>query len=661
MRHQFVRSLAGSRDPNFKNVTLLLHGDGTNGGQNNTFLDSGPNNLTITRNGSVPQGSFSPYGDRWSNYFDGTGDYLVTAANTAFQLGTGDFSVDLWFYQTGSTASIGTRAIFGIGNNGQTGDIQLFNWWPFGGNPANTLALNSSAGGTLVVTNTAYIPDTWNHVAISRASGVVSIYLNGVRVANASFTTNASYNILTIGRPYTNLSQEHWLGYISNFRLVKGVALYSGTNINVPTSPLSAIANTSILTCQSNRFLDASSNNFTVTRNGDVSVQRFSPFSPDAEYRTDRIAGSAYFSGANGNSLSVSSATANIDTNPFTVESWVYYLGSNNQAWFTPSPGLPWTVIGTTLRVYNATGFLSAGPIERNTWTHIAVTRDFSNVLRVFVNGVLNSSVTTTTAFNSTTPIIGERFGNGTPFAGYIAGFRMLIHTALYTSNFTPPTSPPAVINDTRWLVNFTNASIRDNAMMSALETVGNAQISTSVKKYGTGSLYFSGTTNLATNGYVKAGIGQLANLSSGDFTVECWFYGMNNSLTDTESSLFQQGEHDWRLMYRRLSGQLVLRYAVASVEQISTAGNLFSLNTWNHVAVCRSGTTTTLYLNGVSVGTTTASPANSTNFVYVGANLVGTSVYWPLNGYIDDFRLTKGIARYTSNFTPPTAPFPDF
>ena len=66
-------------DPQFNYVTMLLHGDGTNGAQNNTFLDSGPNTFSITRNGNTTQGSFSPYGSGWSNFFDGTGDYLSIA------------------------------------------------------------------------------------------------------------------------------------------------------------------------------------------------------------------------------------------------------------------------------------------------------------------------------------------------------------------------------------------------------------------------------------------------------------------------------------------------------------------------------------------------------------------------------------------------------
>jgi hypothetical protein len=66
-------------DPNFNQTTLLLHGDGTNGAQNNTFLDSSTNTFTITRNGNTTQGTFSPFSlpnGEWSNYFDGSGDYL---------------------------------------------------------------------------------------------------------------------------------------------------------------------------------------------------------------------------------------------------------------------------------------------------------------------------------------------------------------------------------------------------------------------------------------------------------------------------------------------------------------------------------------------------------------------------------------------------------
>ena len=71
---------AAPSDPYFYDVTMLLTGDGTNGAQNNTFLDSSSNAFSITRNGNTTQGSFSPYGSLWSNYFNGaTPDYLTVA------------------------------------------------------------------------------------------------------------------------------------------------------------------------------------------------------------------------------------------------------------------------------------------------------------------------------------------------------------------------------------------------------------------------------------------------------------------------------------------------------------------------------------------------------------------------------------------------------
>jgi hypothetical protein len=68
---------AAATDAQFKNVTMLLHGDGTNGAQNNTFVDSSTNNFTITRNGNTTQGTFTPYGANWGMYqSDASSAYL---------------------------------------------------------------------------------------------------------------------------------------------------------------------------------------------------------------------------------------------------------------------------------------------------------------------------------------------------------------------------------------------------------------------------------------------------------------------------------------------------------------------------------------------------------------------------------------------------------
>ena len=91
----------GEVDPYFNQTVLLLHGDGSNGAQNNTFLDSSTNNFTITRNGNTTQGTFSPFSTQaggWSNYFDGSGDYLTVADNTALDVEASDFTVEFFVY-----------------------------------------------------------------------------------------------------------------------------------------------------------------------------------------------------------------------------------------------------------------------------------------------------------------------------------------------------------------------------------------------------------------------------------------------------------------------------------------------------------------------------------------------------------------------------------
>jgi hypothetical protein len=80
-------------DEYFSNVVLLLDGDGTTGQHNNTFGDSSSSPLTITENGTVVQGSFSPYLTNWSTYCNGTASYSSFSHNTALNPGTGNFTI----------------------------------------------------------------------------------------------------------------------------------------------------------------------------------------------------------------------------------------------------------------------------------------------------------------------------------------------------------------------------------------------------------------------------------------------------------------------------------------------------------------------------------------------------------------------------------------
>jgi hypothetical protein len=290
-----------------------------------------------------------------------------------------------------------------------------------------------------------------------------------------------------------------------------------------------------------------------------------------------------------------------------------------------------------------------------NQWVHLAVSYDGSTY-RMFFDGVSVgtpvSSATNVVALNSLT--VGARSDTTATqvWAGYISNFRYVTGAALYTSTFTPATSPLGIAGSgtTQLLLNFTNAAILDNAMMAVPETVGNAQIDTTTKKYGTGSLEFDGTGDWLL---VPDSIDQ--RLGTGNFTIECWLY---LSATGTARGIVGKGTSTtgW-LLSTDSSNKVVFTYTTSTI--ISTGA--LSGSTWYHIAVVREGTgsnQTKIYIDGTNDGTGTVSTDfTQTNAAYVGANRTGGD---PMNGYIDDLRITKGVARYTANFTAPTAAFPD-
>ena len=655
----------GATDPYFYDVSLLLTGDGTNGAQNNTFLDSSTNNFTITRNGNTTQGSFSPYGNLWGNYFNsGTTDYLTTSGS-ALPSGTGDFTIQGWIFLSDTTANA-TKVIT---SGSATNSLGFRVGQSYHGN-INGLGLTRYNAADNEYCSYTFSANTWYHIAVVRKSSVIYFYINGVQQTTQG-SGLGSYSLASAGTTYiagdTN-GDEKYNGYISNLQVTNN-AVYS-SNFTPSTTPLTAVSGTQLLTCQSNRFIDNSSNGLTITPSGTPSVQRFSPFNPTAPYSTSVIGGSGYFNGS-GDYLSLANNSALKPTGDFTVECSVYFTASPTGKAIMCFGDDTNTASNITLDV-NGSGFLrffSANSSASNdavittsiipslnTWYYLCVTRS-GNVYTYYVNGTSAGTTTISTAryTSGTFNAIGCQYRSGSyqdNITGYVTDVRLVNGTAIAPSGY--PTTPATAVTNTSLLTNFTNAGIPDLAMQNDLQTVGSAQVSTSVKKYGTGSLSFSsGGTG---SNYLKSPYSEI--LGTGNFTIEGWYY-LADATTGVANYLCCIGDtHNANGMLFFVYNNAILVYTNNSTILTSSSG--LSNNTWTHVAFVRNSGTLTIYLNGTSIG----SVSNSSNIfggITIGAQY-DTATYYPyFNGYIDDLRITNGLARYTANFTPPTAALPTY
>lgn len=180
-----------------------------------------------------------------------------------------------------------------------------------------------------------------------------------------------------------------------------------------------------------------------------------------------------------------------------------------------------------------------------------------------------------------------------------------------------------------------------------AVTANGGVTQSSDQSKFGGKSAYFDGSGDYLTFGSADLSLG------SGDFTLEMWVYP-----TTTQTAFLA----DWRgstanapTLY--MQNNVLNWYDGGAVN--TAPGYTFSNNAWQHVAVCRSGTSLRFFVDGVQKGSTVT---DSVNYGGSGGLRVGYHSPNYFTGYIDDLRITKGsgAARYTANFTPPAAAFPD-
>ena len=637
------------------NYTTLL-ATAVDTSDNNNITDTSSNNHSITVNGDAHAGTFSPYrSGGYSLKFNGSNS-RVGIQSSDVQIGTSAFTMEFWLYSRAHSGSISSK--YSASNSHGYFLISTTSSEGF-------RCRTRSSGGTQKYVNSgsgSYNLNQWNHCIFQRdANGNLTSYLNGTKYTGENDgSTNLSATELGLG-VFNYIGYEGWLdGYIRDFKLTIGTsALRTASTITVPTEPLASDSNTTVFLGHSPYLVDGSTNSNSIVSTQQLKISPFSPYDY-LEYAAADHGGSVYFDGT-GDYLSISNQEISGD---LTYEGWFYQtipLTGVYQTLISSSTyasGVPFRVYtnGTDIQVWTSGsgGAEITEPVKPYTWFHIAMVR-YSGTWTLYVNG---KSVGTTTVggtydFASTTgwSVGGSQTGSY-PFTGYASDVR-LTNSAVYSSNFTPATAPISSSGSVLHIKG-TDASIIDNSHGANLKLVGNTTGSTTQAKFSnTKSMYFDGSGDYidATQNWIQ--------LRTSDFTVETWFYP--TATPSNHEGIFCYGAHGsgnyLQLLYQT---NRLIRYDIyadvggGSTSNLSTTA--ISLNTWNHIALCRSGGNIRLYVNGTQEHT----EANSSDLNFTQAttgyetiavigNRTGLSGYELNSAYLQDLRVTKGLARYTA------------
>lgn len=662
-----------------KNTSLLLSASSSS-----TFItDDSGNNLAPTNSG-VTYSTNTTFASGGSLAFGGNQYLLYPDSTNALQFGTDDFTIEMWVYN--NSASTITYFAGNAFNSPYNGTFQL------GANEGPTtwtLIYYTEKNIQLLSGGIAVPKSTWVHVAIVRKSSVTYAYLNGELSTWAPDSTN--YNTtdgMTLGTWGKGLA-NFWNGNITNVRVLKGTALYTGNftppalvlpstqaaNVYGPQSAAIPLGNTVLLLNTYNEpyySVDSSSNVKVLTPNTTPLSTNQTPF---------YINGSLKFTGGSDYlfaNIAESGSRLDLSTNTYTLEAWIYanstatridiagagakFIASNPDVdWYLSM--LPNAVVSFGIASGSFTyDVASNGSISANTWNHVAVTRAETNVT-IYLNGI-GKSATLPAPGNTNKTIFGiGNMGNYDQrrWNGYISNFRIVKDSLIYTGNFVPPTSPLPISStgNTALLLNTGGFGVMDSSGYSSNIAANGIISSNSLIHpfYTTGSILFDGSTGFIT--YPVGGSGTIFDLSSATFTLEMWIYpntinpAQQLDLTGVTDNAVTGGDPsvDWSMSM--LVGGAIKYTTNSGAAFLTVTGGTVIAGTWNHVAVTRSGSNATVWVNGVAAKGTVHTTTNTNNYAFgIGrmGNYTGIIRYW--YGYISNFRLVKGTKLYYEKTT---------
>jgi hypothetical protein len=674
---------------------LLLHCNGMNA--STAVRDEMGHTVTCNGNAQISTAQYKFGGS--SALFDGTTDYLTTPSSAEWAFGTDDFTIDFWVRFNSLTPYYQSL----MGTCGDAANNAGWYLYVFRNGEPSTFAFYTCLGSgwsmyqeTVPITLTTA---TWYHLSIVRASGTLKIYLNGIKQAttqNTSWLGNiTSTGVLYIGSDKDLVASAALNGYLDEIRITKGFALWT-TDFNVPDkeapSDYNSVNNTEPQIDYNTKLLMHFDGYDTSTDIRDE-CKHLVTVSGNAKIKTNQYefgGSSCYFDGTATAFLMVPDSNDwNFGNGDFTIDCWIRTSGDGcvvqSPYGITGANGYNTWVIRVTSgfaslmggwNISNYVYITSVTRVDNGAWHHIAGVRNGNNWY-LFVDGKLEA-----TAYGSFTIVYPPNYqlhvgqisvyssdaGQSYPFTGWIDELRITKGLARWTTDFTPPTSPYSLVDSTKTINTtiaprtvdpytkllmhcngYSGSTAFKDECGKAITAVGTAQHSVAQSKFGNSSCLLDGNSD-----YLELADSDDWNLNTVDFTIDCWVIW--NASSEWAICRGTSGTDLWIWRY---NGTNFYFYQTSGGIDTTFVNSTITFNTgvWYHLAVVRFGSTFMLFVNGQKVGTGTSSTtvANHAGTLEIGARVKAGATNIYLNGWTDEVRISKGIARWLGDFTPPT------
>ena len=642
---------------------LLLHCDGSDSGT--TFTDSADSAPahTITANGDATNQRPQPH-DVTANgdahligppqssstfYIDnGASNYLSMADSADWMFGTGDFTLEMWVntstsgvyqYLMGQIRTDGTDECF----------LRIDNTNKF------RIGIQGASSGASCISTSGVPKNAWTHIAAVRDGETLRVYFNGVQENTTAFGTQSQTEPIApyqIGRVQFT-SATGYYGYMDGIRISKGVCRYpDGTTFTPPTTAFVSDAQTVFLlqggTDGSSTFTDTGNTVHTISTTGTV-----------GPWVAPKVGAGAMAFDGTGDYFALSGGGNDwaFGTGDFTVECWIKQKSS---------PETYECIFDTRGSVSDTAGFIfgiksdgaiycysnamiptsSTGVISANTWHHVALVRD-GGEFEIFVDGTSVGTDSTARTFTTTAArIAAAAYDASEDFKGYMDRFRVS-SIARYTSSFTPSTT--AFTDDINTVL-LLNADINQGTWAEDIST--GLAISTESR------IEFDGATDS-----LSIPSSSDFNMADDSWTIDFWVKFKAIPDLDYIFSQYTASGNRWDAYINNNGGTLEWTYQIndASNFQMTMAATSISLGQWYHVELGVDASTEKGYWYFDGVRQTESSSWTSTNpnvdaAFYIFNPGPSIDVSKGINGYMDEFRVSKGIIRHTgATFTPAT------